>query len=212
MAETKYMSSLNGYVIKDKQARTDIATVSNKVDNLTFGDLKSHPTTLAGYGITDDVLTTDSQLNASKISGTIPIENLPASAVERVVVVADDTARFALTVDTVQVGDTVKVLSTKKMYFVKDDSQLSTEAGYEEYAVGEAGAVEWDNVKNKPSIDSTVSNNDHLVTGAAVTSAINTVSATAHTELPEAFGGLSLSITDDGDGNVTMSLVKPTIS
>ena len=64
------------------------------------------------------------KVNASNIEGTIPLSKLPAGALERMVVVADDTARLALTTATVQKGDTVKVQSTGKMYFVVDDTKL----------------------------------------------------------------------------------------
>lgn len=72
-------------------------------------------------------------IDASKIKGKISVDQLPATALERCVVVADDAARFALTVSNVQVGDTVKVTGTNKMYMVVDSSKLSSEAGYEEY-------------------------------------------------------------------------------
>ena len=90
-------------------------------------------------------------LDASKITGTIGIEHLPAGALERCVIVADDTARFALTTAKVQQGDTVKVTSTGKMYFVMDDSKLSTEAGYEIYTAGSATSVPWSGVTGKPT-------------------------------------------------------------
>lgn len=86
----------------------------------------------------------------------IPIPNIPKAALERCMVVANDTARFALTTDQVQNGDTVKVAETKKMFFVKDDTKLNSEAGYEPYVAGTASvaevaeSVEWDKVKNKP--------------------------------------------------------------
>lgn len=90
--------------------------------------------------------------DASKItSGTIDIDRLPKAALERMVVVADDTARFKLTTATAQVGDTVKVTATNKMYLVKDDSKLSTEAGYEPYTAGQASSVPWSGVTGKPS-------------------------------------------------------------
>ena len=90
-------------------------------------------------------------LDASKITGTISIEHLPAGALERCVVVADDTTRFALTTAKIQQGDTVKVTSTGKMYFVVDESKLSTEAGYEVYTAGSATSVPWSGVTGKPS-------------------------------------------------------------
>lgn len=102
----------------------------------------TNPTTLEGYGITE--------VAASTLTGTIDIARLPHAALERCVVVADDDARFDLTTDNAQVGDTVKVTSTSKMYFIKDDTKLDSEDGYEEYKVGTAAAVEWSGVLNKP--------------------------------------------------------------
>ena len=91
-------------------------------------------------------------LDASKItSGTISIDRLPQGALERLTVVADDTARFKLTSTSVQKGDTVKVTSTGKMYYVVDETKLSTEAGYEVYAAGTAASVPWNGVTGKPS-------------------------------------------------------------
>lgn len=91
-------------------------------------------------------------IDASKItSGTISIDRLPQGALERLTVVADDTARFKLTSTTVQKGDTVKVTVTGKMYYVVDESKLSTEDGYEVYAAGTAASVPWSGVTGKPS-------------------------------------------------------------
>ena len=91
-------------------------------------------------------------LDASKItSGTISIDRLPQGALERLTIVADDTARFKLTSATIQKGDTVKVTSTGKMYYVVDETKLSTEAGYEVYAAGTAASVPWSGVTGKPS-------------------------------------------------------------
>ena len=66
-------------------------------------------------------------------------------------VVKDDTERFALTKDSVQDGDVVKVQSTNLMYYVVDDSKLSTEAGYEVFKAGSAASVPWGGVTGKPS-------------------------------------------------------------
>ena len=90
-------------------------------------------------------------LDVSKLTGVIGIEHLPAGALERCIVVADDTVRFALTTAKVQQGDTVKVTSTGKMYFVTDDSKLNSEAGYEVYTAGSATSVPWSGVTGKPS-------------------------------------------------------------
>ena len=104
------------------------------------------------FGSNVTISTTLSNFDASKItSGTIDIDRLPKAALERMVVVADDTARFKLTTATAQVGDTVKVTATNKMYLVKDDSKLNTEAGYEPYTAGSASSVPWSGVTGKPS-------------------------------------------------------------
>lgn len=104
-----------------------------------FGDNVTISTTLANF-------------DASKIaSGTISIDRLPKAALERLIVVADDTARFALTTATAQSGDTVKVTSTGKMYLIKDESKLSSEDGYEPYTASQASSVPWSGVTGKPS-------------------------------------------------------------
>ena len=88
-------------------------------------------------------------IDASKIkTGTIDISRLPQAALERCVVVADDTARFRLTKSQVQVGDSVKVTSPDNlMYIVVDDNKLNVEAGYVAYSA----AVKWGTIKDKPS-------------------------------------------------------------
>lgn len=104
------------------------------------------------FGSNVTISTTLSNFDASKItSGTIDIDRLPKAALERMVVVADDTQRFKLTTATAQVGDTVKVTATNKMYLVKDDSKLNTEAGYEPYTASSASSVPWSGVTGKPS-------------------------------------------------------------
>lgn len=104
------------------------------------------------FGSNVTISTTLANFDASKItSGIIDIDRLPKAALERMVVVADDTARFKLTTATAQVGDTVKVTATNKMYLVKDDSKLNTEAGYEPYTASSASSVPWSGVTGKPS-------------------------------------------------------------
>ena len=104
------------------------------------------------FGSNVTISTTLANFDASKItSGTIDIDRLPKAALERMVVVADDTARFKLTTATAQVGDTVKVTATNKMYLVKDDSKLNTEGGYEPYTASLASSVPWSGVTGKPS-------------------------------------------------------------
>lgn len=117
----------------------------------------SNPTTLEGYGITDAADAVHSHganditsVNADSIVGVIPIENLPKSALERIYVVTDDEDRLALTTEQVQNGDTVKVNNTGLMYFVKDDTKLNSEDGYEQYTAGAASTVTWGGITGKP--------------------------------------------------------------
>ena len=91
-------------------------------------------------------------LDASKItSGTINIERLPKGALERLVIVANQTARFALTTADVQEGDTVKQSDTGVMYFVINSTKLDNEAGYSVYTAGAATSVPWSGVTNAPT-------------------------------------------------------------
>lgn len=91
-------------------------------------------------------------LDASKItSGTINIERLPKGALERLVIVANQIARFALTTADVQEGDTVKQSDTGVMYFVINSTKLDNEAGYSVYTAGAATSVPWSGVTNAPT-------------------------------------------------------------
>ena len=129
------------------------------VDNNGHVTSGSNPTTLAGFGITDAANKTHTHsntditsLDASKLTGTISIDRLPAGALERLVVVANDTERLALTQANIQKGDTVKVTATGKMYFVVDDTKLSSDDGYVIYTAGAATSVPWSGVTDKPSV------------------------------------------------------------
>lgn len=90
-------------------------------------------------------------LDASKLTGTISIDRLPAGALERCVIVETDADRLKLTTASVQKGDTVKVTGTGKMYLVIDDTKLTSEDGYTVYTAGSATSVPWSGVTGKPS-------------------------------------------------------------
>lgn len=118
--------------------------------SVAWGNVTGKPSTYApsAHNHNDSTITS---LNASKLFGTIDIARLPHGALERCVIVADDTARFALTTAKIQLGDTVKVNKTQKMYFVIDDSKLNSEAGYAVYTAGTATSVPWSGITGKPS-------------------------------------------------------------
>jgi hypothetical protein len=71
-------------------------------------------------------------------NGIIPLKHIPATAIERVIVVENKTARLALTTDLVQNGDVVKENDTGIMYFVCDDTKLTSEDSYQEFHAGMA--------------------------------------------------------------------------
>lgn len=106
-------------------------------------------------------------IDASWITtGTINIDRLPATAIERMYVTADDTSLASVTSEQAQNGDTIKVASTGKMYFVIDDTKLGTvdyKDGITEYTAGVAGAVDWSGVQNTPT----------TLAGYGITDAIN---------------------------------------
>ena len=113
-------------------------------------------------------------LDAGKLTGTISIDRLPAGALERCIVVADDTARKALTTAKAQVGDTVKVTATGLMYLIVDDTKLDQDAGYVEYTAGSASRVPWSGVSGKPTTlggygitDAAAKNHTHLYAGSS---------------------------------------------
>lgn len=147
----------------DKANDIDLTKYALKTDNApTATKLQAARTIALSGAVTGSVSsdfggnvaisTTLANFDASKIaSGTISIDRLPKAALERLVVVADDTARFALTTATAQSGDTVKVTSTGKMYLIKDESKLSSEDGYEPYTASQASSVPWSGVTGKPS-------------------------------------------------------------
>lgn len=147
----------------DKANDIDLTKYALKTDNApTATKLRAARTIALSGAVTGSVSsdfggnvtisTTLANFDASKIaSGTIGIDRLPKAALERLVVVADDTARFALTTATAQSGDTVKVTSTGKMYLIKDESKLNSEDGYEPYTASQASSVPWSGVTGKPS-------------------------------------------------------------
>lgn len=147
----------------DKANDIDLTKYALKTDNApTATKLRAARTIALSGAVTGSVSsdfggnvtisTTLANFDASKIaSGTISIDRLPKAALERLVVVADDTARFALTTATAQSGDTVKVTSTGKMYLIKDESKLNSEDGYEPYTASQASSVPWSGVTGKPS-------------------------------------------------------------
>lgn len=135
---------------------TDITVDSSgnvSVNNDSHSHGNSTITSVDASKVSSGVLSTERipGLDASKItSGTISIDRLPAGALERLVTVKDQAAMYALTTNTVQLGDTVKRLDTGTMYIVVDTANLSNSKGYMEYTAGSASSVPWSGVTGRP--------------------------------------------------------------
>lgn len=187
------------------------ATTAASAQSVEWNNVKNKPSTYTPSSHSHDNSTITS-VDASKITtGTIDIARLPQGALERCVIVADDTARFKLTTASVQKGDTVKVTGTGKMYFVIDDTKLSSEDGYTVYTAGSATSAPWSGITGKPATYPPSSHNHDdkyvkLDTGGALNSnAIISWKDTGNwnnenngVTFPVAYGGLQWSGQSDG--------------
>lgn len=100
---------------------------------------------------------TINSLSASKLTGTIdaarlpeiPIEKIPAAALERLFVVASETAAMSASV---QEGDVVQVTeNNNKMYFCISETATTFANKFKEFTAGTAASVPWSGITNKPS-------------------------------------------------------------
>lgn len=100
--------------------------------------------------------TTISTINAEKLTGIInvdrlpeiPIEKIPAAALERLFVV--DSQSAAMSVD-VQKGDVVQISSGGPMYFCVSESASTFATKFKEFTAGSATSVPWSGVTGKPT-------------------------------------------------------------
>ena len=143
-----------------------------------------HVTKVSARAITDNDITS---ISASKITGTINIDNLPTGALERMFVVEDETAAMSATVEE---GDVVQITGNgNKMYFcVRSGATIFSEK-FMEFTAGTATSVAWSGVTGKPEgIDgwgdriSTVEADYFSRTGGTITGEV-TVSCAANTPL-----------------------------
>lgn len=134
--DTKVTSVENHYTPSGGTAKTN----GNVLTSVTC-DAAGHVTSVGGRN----------DIPASWLTGTIDIARLPAGALERLFVVADEAAAMKANV---QEGDTVKVTgNNNKMYFcVKSPSAGDAFATcFTEYTAGSATSVPWSGVTDKPS-------------------------------------------------------------
>ena len=181
------------------QNGTALATVATSGSYTDLSNIPSTFTPASHTHASNDI----TSLDASKLTGTISLDRLPHGALEQLVKVADQTARFALTTSEVQNGDTVQQLDTGVMYIVVDQTKLSQAAGYVEYTAGSATSVPWSGVTNKPSFGNTAGTfcegNDSRLSDA------RTPTEHTHPYLPLAGGEMEGNITPKLSGsNLTL--------
>ena len=151
LSDKPTISTVNDGTLTIQKNGTNVATFTANQSaaataNITVPTAVSELTNDSGY------LTASSNLDASKLtSGTVDIERLPQGALERLIKVANEAARYALTIAEVQLGDTVQQLDTGIMYVVTDTDHLDSAAGYTEYTAGTAASVPWSGVTGKPT-------------------------------------------------------------
>lgn len=92
----------------------------------------------ANFDGSGNISITIPSIDAASVTGVLPLKTIPHGALERLVHVANKTARFQLTNTQVQTGDSVIQDDTGVMYIVVDDTHLNSDAGYQEYKAGTA--------------------------------------------------------------------------
>lgn len=158
--DTKVTSVGNHYTPSGGTAKTS----GNVLTSVTC-DAAGHVTAVGGR----------SDIPASWLSGTIDIARLPAGALERLFVVADEAAAMKANV---QEGDTVKVTgNNNKMYFcVKSPTVTGATFAtcFTEYTAGSATSVPWSGVTGKPTKLSQFTNDSGFTTNKGTVTSIAT--------------------------------------
>lgn len=142
--------SVKSSVTFENKVTGDSGFVGDLEGNATSSDSLSTPRIIAvkaGIGGTEGSAQFDGKSNinitipdidATKLTGIIPIANMPQGALERLIHVPDENARFALTEDDIQLGDSVLQDDEGVIYIVVDINNLDNVNGYQEYKASTA--------------------------------------------------------------------------
>lgn len=132
----------NGFAGNLTGSVTGNASTATKLANARSFSIKAGTNGGAGTGNFDgsgNVSIIIPSVDAAAVNvGTLPLSVIPQGALERLVHVTNQAARFALTTSTVQLGDSVIQDDTGVMYIVVDQTKLNQAAGYQEYKAGTA--------------------------------------------------------------------------
>nr|DAF81074.1 MAG TPA: Dec protein, OB-Fold, Decoration, VIRAL PROTEIN [Caudoviricetes sp.] len=124
-----FMGNLTGNVT----GNADTATKLKNVRSISVKGGNNGGTGSANFDGSGNILITIPSIDATSVTGVLPLNTIPQGALERLVHVANEAARFKLTTTQVQTGDSVIQDDTDVMYIVVDDTKLNTAAGYQEY-------------------------------------------------------------------------------
>lgn len=107
---------------------------------------------------------TSGTLNADRLPN-IPIEKLPAGALERMFVMESQNAAInAVKAGTIQEGDVVQIGSKGLMYFCIDNAATTFGNAFKEFTAGSATSLPWSGVTNAPTKLSQFSNDAGYLT------------------------------------------------
>lgn len=98
----------------------------------------NQPAGSATFNGAGNVTITIPKIDGTTIEGIIPLASIPQGALEKLIKVRNEEARFQLTTNEVQLGDSVLQIDTGVMYIVVDESNLSNSNGYQEYKAATA--------------------------------------------------------------------------
>lgn len=133
--------ALEGNLIGNLQG---VATSARKLETARMISVKAGENATPGkanFNGESDITITLPQIDASAVTGVLPLSAIPKSAVENMITVVNKEQRLKLTKDKAQNGDTVFQSDTKVMYLVVDETKLNTEQGYQEYRAGTAAKL-----------------------------------------------------------------------
>jgi hypothetical protein len=187
------LTTINGYI--------DI--LNTHINNTTIHPSSSKQSEWDNKAEADHTHNLDGRVTvlATNINGTISLSLIDKSALERLTTVADDTARLALTTDTVQNGDQVYVEDTQSFYFVIDDTKLTSEDGYIKFATA-ITSMDWSGITNKPTTLS-----GYGITNAYTTSEVNTKLNSANSTITTALNSIQALI-DAGAADVDLDELR----
>lgn len=203
--------STNDYTTADQ---TKLSSIETGADVNVIESVKVN-----GVALTPDEnkavnVSVPSTFDASAItSGTFDISRIPQAALERLVHVQNQAARYALTPEDVQLGDTVMQDDTEMMYIVVNILALDSALGYEEYKA----SVSWNGITDKPSISNSISitlsasnwsNGTYTITNSAINSTVNgylNLAPSATVAQHNAANAASITITAQSTGNMTLT-------